>query len=114
MQSERAVSELLAEQERERRRAGEEVDEAAELAEDFLGVRPLLEKLERRKAKEAAKPPPDDSFWEPTDSDSDEDDERFSADSVRRRAKVGPTKTFPHVGLGIRFPRTDRFGFSDL
>ncbi|KAM0825162.1 hypothetical protein ACQ4PT_069740 [Festuca glaucescens] len=91
MQNERVIYELLAEVERERKRdqeerkkKGEEVDEEAEAAEDFLGVKPLIEKLERRKAKEARIP--DDAFWEPTDSDSDEDDERFSADSVRRRA----------------------------
>jgi small subunit ribosomal protein S5 len=91
MQNERVIYELLAEVERERKRdqedrkkKGEEVDEEAEAAEDFLGVKPLIEKLERRKAKEARVP--DDAFWEPTDSDSDEDDERFSADSVRRRA----------------------------
>ena len=103
-QNERVVYELLAEQERERKRdreerkkAGEEVDEEAEAAEDFFGVRPLLEKLERRKAKEARVP--DDVFWEPTDSDSDEDDERFSADSVRRRADEFDRKCKRHNEL---------------
>lgn len=61
-----------------------------EAAEDFLGVRLLVEKLERRRAKDSAagRAPDEDVFgwdWEPTDSDSDEDDERFSQDSVRRR-----------------------------
>jgi small subunit ribosomal protein S5 len=104
MMSERAVYDLLAEMERERKRdqeerrkKGEEVDEAAEAAEDFLGVKPLVEKLERRKAKEANVA--DDFFWEPTDSDSDEDDERFSPDSISRRVGEFDRKCKRHSEL---------------
>jgi small subunit ribosomal protein S5 len=104
MLNERVIHELLAEMERqrkrdqeERRKNGEEVDEEAEAAEDFFGVKPLIEKLERRKAKEARIP--DDTFWEPTDSDSDEDDERFSPDSVRRRADEFDRKCKRHSEL---------------
>ncbi|EMS46395.1 hypothetical protein TRIUR3_10979 [Triticum urartu] len=64
---------------------GEKGDEGEEEEEeeDFMGVKPLIEKLERRNAKEANLP--DESFLEPSDSESDEDDERFSSDSIRRR-----------------------------
>ncbi|CAM0146297.1 unnamed protein product [Urochloa decumbens] len=91
IQSERAVRELLAEVERERqrerqdRRAADGVKEeepAEEEEEDYLGVKPLIEKLERRKAKEAAF---DEAYWEPTDSDSDSDDERYTPDAIQRR-----------------------------
>nr|XP_020150166.2 uncharacterized protein LOC109735364 [Aegilops tauschii subsp. strangulata] len=93
--NEQTVYDLLAQLERERqkeredrRRAGAgggegKGDEEEEEEEDFLGVKPLIEKLERRNAKEANLP--DESFLEPSDSESDEDDERFSSDSIRRR-----------------------------
>ena len=89
IQSERVVHELLAQVERERqdRRAKdakdqEEEEPKEEEEEDYMGVKPLIEKLERRKAKEAAA---DEGFWEPTDSDSDEDDERYTPDAIKRR-----------------------------
>jgi small subunit ribosomal protein S5 len=89
IQSERAVHELLAELQRERhrdredrRKQGKEVDDDEE-EQDYMGVKPLIEKLERRKAKEAAAA--DEGFWEPTDSDSDEDDERYTPDAIKRR-----------------------------
>jgi len=94
IQSERVVHELLAQVERERQRERqdrrakdgkdqeEEPEEEEEEEEDYMGVKPLIEKLERRKAKEAAA---DEGFWEPTDSDSDEDDERYTPDAIKRR-----------------------------
>jgi hypothetical protein len=37
---------------------------------DYMGIKPLIEKLERRKAKEAAAAA-DEGFWEPADSDKE-------------------------------------------
>lgn len=87
------MHELLAQVERERQRERqdrrakdgkdqEEEPEEEEEEEDYMGVKPLIEKLERRKAKEAAA---DEGFWEPTDSDSDEDDERYTDEAIERR-----------------------------
>ena len=95
--TEQTVYDLLAQLERERQKEREDRrkagaggggegkgdEEEEEEEEDFLGVKPLIEKLERRNAKEANLP--DESFLEPSDSESDEDDERFSSDSIRRR-----------------------------
>ena len=102
IQSERAVHELLAEVERERqdRRAsqGAQEEEPAEEEEeeDYLGVKPLIEKLERRKAKEAAA---DEGYWEPTDSDSDEEDERYTPDAIKRRVDEFERKCKRHGEL---------------
>jgi hypothetical protein len=66
--------------EREERRraaaAGVEVKEEEETdeEEDYMGVGPLIEKLERQSAKYDESL---DQFWEPTDTESDEDDERY-------------------------------------
>ncbi|KAL6848429.1 hypothetical protein ACP4OV_021723 [Aristida adscensionis] len=109
IQSERAVHELLAELERERQREreerramagkeeGEKGEEEEEEEEDYLGVKPLIEKLERRKAKEAAAA--DEGFWEPTDSDSDEDDERYTPDAIKRRVDEFERKCKRHAEL---------------
>nr|CAB3448482.1 unnamed protein product [Digitaria exilis] len=108
IQSERAVHELLAEVERERererkdRRAGDgdkEGDpvEDQEEDEDYLGVKPLIEKLERRKAKESAAD--EDGYWEPTDSDSDEDDERYTPDAIKKRVDEFERKCKRHGEL---------------
>jgi len=105
IQSERAVHELLAEVERERQRErqdrraseGAQDEEAAEEEEeDYLGVKPLIEKLERRKAKEAAA---DEGYWEPTDSDSDEEDERYTPDAIKRRVDEFERKCKRHGEL---------------
>jgi small subunit ribosomal protein S5 len=101
-QSERVVHELLAELERERQQdrrkegKGDGKDEEEE-EEDFMGVKPLIEKLERRKAKEAAAA--DEDFWEPTDSDSDEDDDRYTPDAVKRRVDEFDRKCKRHAEL---------------
>ncbi|GJN18741.1 hypothetical protein PR202_gb05937 [Eleusine coracana subsp. coracana] len=104
IQSERAVHELLAELERERKRdredrrkEGKGDDEEDEEEEDFMGVKPLIEKLERRKAKEAAAA--DEGFWEPTDSDSDEDDERYTPDAIKRRVDEFERKCKRHAEM---------------
>lgn len=89
MQGDRIVRELLAEVEREKqlereqkKKAGIAIEEDEEEEEDYLGVGPLIEKLEKKKTKDLENI---DQFWEPTDSESDEDDERWSQEEVKRR-----------------------------
>ncbi|KAM7463534.1 hypothetical protein LguiA_031655 [Lonicera macranthoides] len=88
--SARAIQELLAEVERdkqrdrdERKRAGlDTADIDAEDLEDYMGVGPLIDKLEKEKLKD---PGGDlNRYEEPTDSDSD-DDERFTSEAVEKR-----------------------------
>ncbi|KAL5200102.1 hypothetical protein ABZP36_021305 [Zizania latifolia] len=108
IQNERVIYDLLAELERERQRDREDkasqpgsdaaasADSDSDEDEDYLGVKPLIEKLERRKAKEEAA---QDDFWEPTDSDSDEEDERYSADAIKRRVDEFDRKCKRHSEL---------------
>ncbi|OEL20563.1 hypothetical protein BAE44_0018423 [Dichanthelium oligosanthes] len=113
IQSERAVHELLAEVERERQRErqdrpskdGEQEEEPEE--EDYMGVKPLIEKLERRKAKETADV--DEGYWEPTDSDSDEEDERYTPDAIKRRVDEFERKCKRHGELLQSFAEAETF-----
>uniref|UniRef100_A0A1D1XJS3 30S ribosomal protein S5 n=1 Tax=Anthurium amnicola TaxID=1678845 RepID=A0A1D1XJS3_9ARAE len=108
-QRDRAVRDLLAEVEREKqrereekRRAGEAVDDDEE-EEDFMGVGPLIEKWEKRIAKETG----DDEEWEiPTDSDSD-DDERFSPQEVKKRVDEFEKKHKRHEELLLKFAESE-------
>ncbi|XP_022744525.1 uncharacterized protein LOC111295335 [Durio zibethinus] len=86
--SSRVVEDLLAELEREKQRERDDrkrrgldtkdIDEADQ--EDYMGVMPLIEKLEKEKLKDT---PDLDLYEEPTDSDSDEDDETVEAGEKR-------------------------------
>lgn len=84
------VEDLLAEvekdrlQERQQRiRAGLDTkDIDAEKKQDYMGVRRLIKKLSKQKLKE---PSEINEYEEPTDSDSDEDDERFSPEAIQER-----------------------------
>ncbi|XP_078427672.1 ribosomal protein S5 family protein [Wolffia australiana] len=104
-QADRIIRDMLAEVEREKqrerdvkRRAGNAVDEEEE-EEDFMGVGPLIEKWEKRVAKD----PGEDPSWEiPTDSDS-EDDERFSPQEVKRRFEEFEKKHSRHKELLHKF-----------
>ncbi|KAL8128169.1 uncharacterized protein LOC141721718 [Apium graveolens] len=58
----------------------------AEDNEDYLGVGPLIDKLEKEKIKHPPNPDIDMMFEEPTDSESDEDDDRFSPEAVQKRS----------------------------
>lgn len=64
--------------------------------EDFMGIAPLIEKLEMKKSKV------DDRdlmrYEEPTDSESD-DDERFTPDAINKRAQVFDRKFKRHKEL---------------
>ncbi|KAK9102583.1 hypothetical protein Sjap_019837 [Stephania japonica] len=110
-----AAEELLAEVERERqrereekRRAGVEIDDKDEEdEEDYMGVGPLIEKLE----KEKLKPCPDLYLREePTDSES-EDDERFAPDALKKRFEEFEKKFKRHEELLKNF--TDAESFDD-
>ncbi|XP_008808874.2 uncharacterized protein LOC103720772 [Phoenix dactylifera] len=105
----RVVQELLAEVEREKQRereekkkAGIEVDEEEE-EEDYMGVGPLIEKLEKKKVKDLDNI---DQFWAPTDSESD-DDERFSPDEVKKRAEEFEKKCKRHAELLKNFAEAE-------
>lgn len=84
------MEDLLAEvekdrlQERQQRiRAGLDTkDIDAEKKQDYMGVRRLIKKLSKQKLKE---PSEINEYEEPTDSDSDEDDERFSPEAIQER-----------------------------
>ncbi|XP_020094015.1 uncharacterized protein LOC109714031 [Ananas comosus] len=109
----RVVQELLAEAERERQREREErrkagvdvADDDDEEEEDYMGVGPLIEKLEKKRAREADSA--FDMFWEPTDSDSDEDDERFSPDEIKKRLDEFDRKCKRHSELLKNFAEAE-------
>lgn len=105
----RVVQELLAEVEREKhrereakRKAGVEVSDKEE-EEDYIGVGPVIEKLERRKAKELENI---DQSWEPTDSES-EDDERYSPDEIKKRVDAFEKKCSRHGELLKNFAEAE-------
>lgn len=87
--SDRAVEDLLAEVEREKQRERDDrkrkgldtKDIDDEDQEDYMGVMPLIEKLEKEKLKDT---PNLDLFEEPTDSDSDEDDDETVGANEKR------------------------------
>ncbi|XP_009767050.1 uncharacterized protein [Nicotiana sylvestris] len=88
-QADRVIRELFLDVERDKQREREErkkqgldtADIDAEENEDFMGVGPLIEKLEKKKLKEEKF----SYFDEPTDSDSDDDDERWTAEAINKR-----------------------------
>ncbi|KAE8077550.1 hypothetical protein FH972_016106 [Carpinus fangiana] len=88
--SNRVAQDLLAEVERERQRERQQrkrsgldtKDIDAEDEEDYMGVAPLIEKLEKEKLKDTGDL---NQYEERTDSDSDDDDERFSGDAMKKR-----------------------------
>ncbi|CAD5183424.1 unnamed protein product [Musa acuminata subsp. malaccensis] len=106
----RVVQELLAAVEREkqmareeRRKAGVALDGEDEDEEDYMGVTPLIEKLEKKKAKDLDGT---DRFWVPTDSESD-DDERFSPDEVKKRLDEFEKKCKRHAELLKNFAEAE-------
>ncbi|KAH7853353.1 hypothetical protein Vadar_001465 [Vaccinium darrowii] len=106
--TDRIIQDLLAELEREKNREREERKRAgldtayidAEDEEDFLGVGPLIEKLEKEKEKKDTGDL--NMYEEPTDSES-EDDERFSPDAVRKQAELFEKKVTRHEDLVEKF-----------
>lgn len=86
----RVVHDLLAEVEKEKKREREQRIRAGldtkdidnEDEEDYMGVGPLIEKLDKKNSRVTGDL---NAYEEPSDSDSDADDERFSRESVRKR-----------------------------
>ncbi|XP_043704335.1 uncharacterized protein LOC122654342 [Telopea speciosissima] len=108
--SARTIQELLAEVEREKqrereekKRAGIEVGDDNEDEEDYMGVGPLIEKLEKEKLKDTGGL---DMYEEPTDSES-EDDERFSPDAVKKRVDEFEKKFKRHEELLKNFTEAE-------
>ncbi|PON98204.1 Ribosomal protein [Trema orientale] len=88
--SSRVVEDLLAELEKDRQREREQRKRAGldtkdideEENEDYLGLTPIIEKLEKEKLKNVGDL---NKYEEATDSDSDEDDERFTPEAIKKR-----------------------------
>ena len=105
------MQDLLAEVEKEkqrereqRRRAGldtKDIDD--EDREDYMGVGPLIEKLEKEKLKDTGNL---NAYEEPSDSDSDEEDERFSSESLKKRFDEFERKFKRHEELLKNFTET--------
>ncbi|XP_052115905.1 uncharacterized protein LOC107484460 [Arachis duranensis] len=89
--SSRIVHDLLAEVENERLRERDQriragldtADIDAECEEDYMGVAPLVERLEKAKPKD--KESNLNLYEELSDSDTDEDDERFTPEALQNR-----------------------------
>ncbi|XP_060184121.1 uncharacterized protein LOC132613856 isoform X1 [Lycium barbarum] len=105
--AERVIQELLFEVERDKQREKEErkkkgldtSDIDAEENEDSMGVGPLIEKLEKKKVKDEKF----SYFDEPTDSDSEDDDERWTPEAVNKRWEVFDKKFKRHEELLVNF-----------
>lgn len=92
-----------------RKRAGLDTkDIDAEEEEDFMGVGPLIEKLEKEKLKDSSSA---DLFLyeEPTDSDSDEDDERLNPENMRKNFEMFEKKIKRHDELLDNFAESGTF-----
>ncbi|KAK9289600.1 hypothetical protein L1049_007756 [Liquidambar formosana] len=108
------VQELLKEVEWEkqrerdqRKRAGQDVvDVDAEDEEDYMGVGPLIEKLEKEKLKDTGDL---NMYEEPTDSDSEDDDERFTTEAMEKRADEFEKKFKRHEELLKNFTEAETF-----
>lgn len=107
-----SIEELLAQVEREKHRereekkkAGLEIDEGEDDV-DYMGVGPLIEKLEKEKLKDWG-----DLLYqreEPTDSES-EDDERFLPEAIKKRNDQFQKKIKRHEELLKNFVDSDTF-----
>ncbi|XP_047310862.1 uncharacterized protein LOC124914370 [Impatiens glandulifera] len=100
----RTVQELLAEVEREKQKEKEQRQRAgldtsyidAEDETDFMGVGPLIEKLEKQNLKDPGTLL--NMYEEPTDSES-EDDERFTSEAIQKRNEIFEKKYKRHEEL---------------
>lgn len=96
----------------QRKRAGldtKDIDREDE--EDYMGVMPLIEKLEKEKLKDTGDL---NLYEEPTDSDSDEDDERFTPDAVKKRFDEFQRKFTRHEELLNNFTEAGNLPISLL
>lgn len=112
----RVVRELLAEVEREKQREREQRKKAglgtadidAEDDEDYMGVGPLIEKLEKESQK-LVDPRILNMREEPTDSESEEDDHRFTYEAIQQRQEIMAKKLKRHEELLRRFTKSGMF-----
>ena len=112
----RVVRELLAEVEREKQREREQRKKAglgtadidAEDDEDYMGVVPLIETLEKENAK-YVDPAILNMREEPTDSESDEDDHRFTYEAIEKRQEILQKKYKRHDELLKNFTKSGMF-----
>nr|XP_043607560.1 uncharacterized protein LOC122579445 [Erigeron canadensis] len=112
--NDRIVRELLAEVEREKQRERDQrkraglgtADIDAEDDEDYMGVGPLIEKLEKESAKNVD-PRILNMREEPTDSESEEDDHRFTYEAIQNRQDVMQKKLKRHEELLQGFTKSE-------
>ncbi|KAK9052639.1 hypothetical protein SSX86_029269 [Deinandra increscens subsp. villosa] len=110
----RVVRELLSEVEREKQREREQRKKAglgtadidAEDDEDYMGVGRLIEKLEKENQKQVD-PRILNMREEPTDSESEEDDHRFTHEAIQRRQEILQKKLKRHEELLDKFTKSD-------
>ncbi|KAJ0898349.1 putative ribosomal protein S5 [Helianthus annuus] len=110
----RVVRELLAEVEREKQREREQRKKAglgtadidAEDDEDYMGVARLIEKLEKENQKQVD-PRILNMREEPTDSESEEDDHRFTHEAIQQRQEILQKKFRRHEELLDNFTKSD-------
>ncbi|KAM0044862.1 putative ribosomal protein S5 [Helianthus debilis subsp. tardiflorus] len=110
----RVVRELLAEVEREKQREREQRKKAglgtadidAEDDEDYMGVARLIEKLEKENQKQVD-PRILNMREEPTDSESEEDDHRFTHEAIQQRQEILQKKLRRHEELLDNFTKSD-------
>lgn len=106
------VQDLLAEVEKDRLRERQQrvragldtKDIDAETRQDYMGVGPIIRKLRRQKIKDSKEL---DEYEEPTDSDSDDDDERFSPEAIQQRFEDFERKFKKHEELLKNFTDAD-------
>lgn len=112
----RVVRELLAEVEREKQRERDQrkraglgtADIDAENDEDYMGVGPLIEKLEKENLKHVD-PRILNMREEPTDSESEEDDHRFTREAIQNRQQILEKKFKRHEELLRNFTDSGMF-----
>ncbi|KAI3728029.1 hypothetical protein L6452_16655 [Arctium lappa] len=110
----RIVRELLAQVEREKQREREQRKKAelgtadidAEDDEDYMGVGRLIEKLEKENLKHVD-PRILNMREEPTDSESEEDDHRFTYEAIQQRQEILEKKLNRHEELLKNFNQSD-------
>ncbi|XAR52543.1 hypothetical protein NMG60_11020677 [Bertholletia excelsa] len=91
----------------ERQKAGlDTADIDAEDEEDYMGVGPLIEKLEKEKLRDTSSEILLNMLEEPTDSES-EDDERFSYDELNKQADLFEKKFERHEELLKNFTQAE-------
>lgn len=76
----------------------------AEDEQDYMGVMPLIEKLEKEKLKDTSDL---NQYEERSDSDSDNDDERFTPEAVKKRKDEFDRKHKRHEELLKNFTEAD-------